>query len=211
MKETKRKKQLTKVMILVLSLVVLAFSGTYAYYTNHFIGNPNTTSATSGVFKIESSLDKVSAINNKRLILIDEEEKTEKAEKLTFTITNTEKSTIDGKFDVYLKDIRLSKNLYSSYLKWELVKDGEIINQGDFSTVERKDEESSTEDEKVVTLVEDVKLTTNSLSLLKNTTETLTFRVYLLNDENKNQIELTEGSFSGRLYIEAIPVKNVTK
>lgn len=205
----KNKKHITKVFIFVISLVVLAFSGTYAYFTIEFQGSPNTTTVKSGVFKVESSLEKASAIRNKRIVLIDEEQKEEKAEKLSFTITSTEESTVNGEFDIFLKDITLSKNLYSNYLKWELLKNNEILSKGDFSNAIRKDESIEGEEDNVVTTVEDMKLNKESLPLVKNTTTTYTFIMYLLNDKNKNQIALTEGSFSGRLYIEAVPVSEM--
>lgn len=206
MKEKKNKNQWVKVFILVIALIVLAFSGTYAYFTSSFIGEPNTTTAKSGVFKVESSLETSNAINNKKMILINENQREEKAEKLTFTITSTSESTIDGKFSVYLKNIKLSKNLYSKYLKWELLKEKEIISSGDFENAIRIGSEEANEEKNVLTDVEEIKLNIEELELPKNTTQTFTFRMYLLNDTTKNQIELTEGSFSGRLYIEAIPV-----
>lgn len=205
----KNKKHITKVFIFVISLIVLAFSGTYAYFTIEFQGSPNTTTVKSGVFKVESSLEKASAIRNKRIVLIDEDQKQEKAEKLTFTVTSTEESTVNGEFDIFLKDITLSKNLYSNYLKWELLKNNEIISKGDFANAIRTDESTLGEEDNVVTTVEDMKLNKESLPLVKNTTTTYTFIMYLLNDKNKNQIALTEGSFSGRLYIEAVPVSEM--
>lgn len=203
------KRQVTKVLILVVALMVIAFSGTYAYFTMNFIGNPTTTTATSGVFKVESSLETESVIHNTKLTLISEKEKASQSEKLTFTITSTEESTVDGEFNVYLKDIKLSKNLYSKYLKWELLKGNEIISQGDFENAVRVGTAAEEEKDNVITDVEEFQLNTTALSLPKNTTQTYTFRMYLLNDPKKNQIELTEGSFNGRLYLEAVPVSEL--
>ena len=45
------KRQIIKVCILIVALMVLAFSGTYAYFTTNFIGTPSTTTVKSGVFK----------------------------------------------------------------------------------------------------------------------------------------------------------------
>lgn len=207
--KNKRNKQLFKVMILVVSLMVLAFSGTYAYFTINFTGEPTTTTAKSGVFKVESSLENASRINNQHLFLISEDEKSTLADKITFTITSTNESTVDGTFNIYLKDINLSKNLYSKYLKWELLKGNEIVDSGNFSNAVRMDPEEANEEKNKVTSVGDIKLNQKALALPKNTTFTYTFRMYLLNDETKNQIELTEGSFAGRLYIEAVPVSDL--
>ena len=212
MDEKKNKRNITKLIILIVSLMVLGFSGAYAYFTTAITGEPSLTKAKSGIFEIKSSLEKTSAINNKRMVLINEDQIKEKADSLTFTVTNTEKSMLDGEFSIYLKDIKLSKNLYSGYLKWELLdEDGKILYSGDFSSVERKDDEEEGEASNYITDVEDIELNkvedeTISFKIAKNTTQTFTFRMYLLNDLSKNQIELTEGSFKGRLYIEAVPI-----
>lgn len=204
------KRQITKVLILVVALMVIAFSGTYAYFTNNFVGKPTTTTAISGVFDVESSLETTSTIQNRRMVLIHvndtQDQREELADKLTFTVTSTENSTIDGEFNLFLKDIKLSKNLYSKYLKWELLKGNEIINSGDFANVERVDTPVEDEEDKAVTDVKIFQLNKETLSLPKNTTQSFTFRMYLLDDPTRNQIELTNGSFNGRLYLEAVPI-----
>lgn len=204
------KRQITKVLILVVALMVIAFSGTYAYFTNNFVGKPTTTTAISGVFDVESSLETTSTIQNRRMVLIHvndtQDQREELADKLTFTVTSTENSTVDGEFNLFLKDIKLSKNLYSKYLKWELLKGNEIINSGDFANVERVDTPVEDEEDKAVTDVKIFQLNKETLSLPKNTTQNFTFRMYLLDDPTRNQIELTNGSFNGRLYLEAVPI-----
>lgn len=209
------KRQITKVFILVVALMVIAFSGTYAYFTNNFMGKPSETTVTSGFFDVESSLETTSAIRNRRMALIHvndtQDQREELADKLTFTVTSTKNSTVDGKFNLFLKDIKLTKNLYTKYLKWELLKGTEIINSGDFENVERVDMAVEGEEEKVITDVKEFQLNSEALSLPKNTTQTYTFRMYLLDDPTRNQIELIDGSFNGRLYLEAVPVSALTQ
>lgn len=203
-------KYISRVMILVVSLIVLAFSGTYAYFTVNFTGETTTTTAKTGVFKVESSLERASAIKNSRMVLISENEKNSKAEKLEFTITSKSETTVDGKYNVYLQDIQLSKNMYSKYLKWELLRENQIISSGDFADVSRKDTEQSNEEANANTIAEDFKLNENAISLTKKTTDHLIFRIWLENDPNVNQISLANGTFSGKLYIEAVPVSNMS-
>ncbi len=204
------KKQLIKVVVLVVALIVLAFSGTYAYFVNSASQDPTVTSAKSGVFKIESSLENTSAIRNPKLVLISEDQKDTKADKLTFTVTSTSESTVDGTFNLYMQDIQLTKNLYTKYLKWELLnEEGSIIAEGDFENAIRVGEAVEGEAKNVITDVEQMSLNNTGIEIPKNKTKTYTFRMYLLNDANKNQIDLTEGSFSGRLYLEAAPVSNL--
>ncbi len=213
-KKKENKRQLKKVLILVVALMVLAFSGTYAYFTTNFVGSPSTTTMKSGVFKVESSLDTASVIRNKRMVLIHvndtQDQRAEKADRLVFTVTSKSESTVDGEFQLFLKDIKLTKNLYSKYLKWELLKGNEIISSGDFENVVRTDTPVENEAKNAITDVEEFQITTDSLPIPKNTTQTYTFRMYLLDDPNKNQIDLTEGSFSGRLYLEAVPISSLS-
>ena len=212
------KRNITKVIILVVSLIVIGVSGTYAYFTMSLTGEPSETKATSGVFKVVSSLEDTSAINNTRLRLIDVADKDTKAEKLTFTVTSLTETNVDARYYIQLKNIKLSKNLYNSYLKWEISKDtGEVLASGDFSQAKRDGEPTENEADNVLTNAQDIDLTTsiyttsgeNGLVLKQKTTETLVFRIWLQNDPNTNQIDLTNGSFLGRLFLEAVPISEI--
>ena len=212
------KSHLAKVITLVISFIVIGISGTYAYYTMTIIGSPTETRANAGVFKVTSSLEDVSAINNTRLRLIDSADKEAKAEKITFTVTSLPESTVDARYYIHLKNIEISKNLYSSYMKWEIAKTtGEVLAKGDFSQLLRDGEPLPNEENNVLTNAKDLDLTTNAqtmtkedgLVLVKKTQETLIFRMWLENDPNINQIDLTEGTFSGKLFLEAVPISEL--
>lgn len=207
----KKKNSLAKVMLLVVSLIVIGVSGTYAYFTLT-MSEPAVTSAKSGVFKVESSLDTTNAINNTKIRLIDNAEKETKSEKVTFTVTSLDESTVDGEYYIYLKDILLSKNLYTSYLHWELLQNGEVKAQGNFGDVasKRTDTPIADEADNVVTSLSEIKLNETGLRLIKKAKDTLIFRMWLENDPDVNQIAITNGSFSGRLYLEAYPVSELT-
>ena len=227
MNPNQNKRHIKKVIVLTISLVVLAFSATYAYFTSSF-DEPNTTTATAGIFNVESTLEVVNSIKNKRMVLIDEEEVAEKADHLEFTVTSKENSTVDGKFDLFLRDMQITRNLKVSDFKWELLKkqaNGEEgtekltpISSGTFNDVQEASTSSSissptdgTVDRTQVAL-DEIKLTKDTpIELPKNKTVTLVFRLYILNDKERNQIDLTEGSFEGRLYLEAVPVSEINK
>ena len=183
-----KKNSFAKVMILVVSLIVIGVSGTYAYYTIS-MSEPSKTSAKAGVFKVESSLETTSAINNSKIRLIDNAEKEIKAEKVTFTVTSLSESTVDGEYYIYLKDILLSKNLYTNYLHWELVQNDVVKASGDFGDVASKRTDTPVAGE---------------------AKDTLIFRMWLENDPDVNQIAITNGSFAGRLYLEAFPISEIT-
>lgn len=200
------KSHFSKIIVLVVSLIVLGISGTYAYYTTTIKGSPSTTRATSGSLKITSSLESASAINNTKIKLIDAADKEIGADKVNFTVTNATDATVSAKYYVYLKNITLSKNLYSSYFKWELVRNGVIVGSGTFAEAIRTSAESVNETSNVITQANDILLHQTALDLGIGQTDTLVFKMWLENDENVNQIDLTNGSFSGRLYLEAVPV-----
>lgn len=202
------KSNFSKVIVLVVALIVLGISTTYAYFTNKLSGTPSTTSLTSGNIKIETNLESVSAINNKKIKLINEADKETSAEKVTFYIKNTAESNVDAKYYVYLKEITLSKNLYSNYFKWELLQNGSVVGSGDFGSATRTDTATAGEADNVSTTAADIALNAEALPLSKNTSDTIIFRVWLENDENTNQISLTNGSFTGKLYLEAVPVSS---
>lgn len=197
-----------KVIVLVVALIVLGISTTYAYFTTQLSGNPSTTSLTSGNLKIETNLESVSAINNRNIRLINETDKTTSAEKVSFYVKNTSESTVDAKYYIYLKEITLTKNLYSDYFKWELVQNGIVVGSGNFGTATRTNAVNSEEANNVSTTAEDITLSAEPLLLNKNTNDNIIFRVWLENDENVNQISLTNGGFAGKLYLEAFPVSS---
>ena len=214
--EKQNKSQYVKVTILVVALIVLAFSSTYAYFAST-INEPSITSATSATFEVESTLDTSSAIHNKRMVLIEKDEIPTKADSLEFTVTSKETSNVDGQLTITLTDIQISKNLKSKYFNWELLKkeqNSETLTEvakGTFESVTEKSgttvtSPEGTDPEKTLVALEDIKLGENPIPFKQKETTTFVFRLYLLNNPNENQISLTEGSFSGRLYLEAVPV-----
>lgn len=201
-----KKSNYTKIIVLVLALIVLGVAATYAYYTSSISGTPSQTSLESGKLYFNTNLESVSAINNTKLHLINAVDKNTQAEKVTFTAENTSNSTVSAKYYVYLKNVKLSKNLYSEYFKWELVQNGTVRSSGSFATASRSDAATTGEAENVITSANDIQLNTDALVIAPNTKDTVIFRMWLENSETENQIELTNGSFSGKLYLEAVPV-----
>lgn len=213
MNEKKEKKEIKnqaiKIGVLVLAIVVLAISLSYAYYSANKSGTSNIDNASAGKLDLSSTLTTASAISNTKLQLLDAANVKSEAEKVEFSVTSANTSTVNGKYYIYLTDIQLSKNLYSPYFKWQLVRitsngESEIAN-GNFLNVTRTDIPSENEEEKAVTTIEDITLNSTVLTIAPNTTDQLAFRLWLENDPDNNQIELTEGTFQGKLKIEATP------
>lgn len=208
MKEKSNRNNLVKVIVLVVALIVLGISTTYAYFTSTITGGANTTTLKAGKFTIDTDLETVSAINNTKLNLVNAEDKATKAESVSFYVKSTSDSTIDAKYYIYLKEITLSKNLYSNYFKWELLQNNVVVGSGTFGDAVRTDAATTGEADNVATTAADLSLNTEALTLAKNTSDTIIFRIWLENDETVNQIDLTNGSFAGKLYLEAVPASN---
>lgn len=205
-------KNLGRIFVLVVSLIVIGVSASYAYFVTNIIGKPTQSTISSGKFEVTSSLEDANAIKDLSLTLINPEEITTKAKSLNFNVVSTSLSTIDAKYHIFLRGITLSKNLYSTDFKWSLsnsdcTEGNCILASGDFSSAERVDVASMEESPNVLTTVKDIQLTTDAILLQKNTTQNLVFRIWLQNDANRNQIGLTNGSFEGKLSISAIPAE----
>lgn len=205
------KKHITKIGVLVFAIVIIGISLSYAYYSANISGRGEIPSTNAARLDLTSTLTDSKAINNLKLTLIDASTVKEMAEKVEFSVTNADTSTVNGKYYVYLTDVHITKNLYSKYFKWELVRvTGNIESQvstGDFTNAVRMGSIVEGEDEKVLTDIEDIGLNKVALQIEPGNTDQYIFRLWLENDPVNNQIELTEGSFQGKLKIEATPTK----
>lgn len=205
------KKQITKIGVLVFAIVIIGISLSYAYYSANISGKGEIPSTNAARLDLTSTLTDSKAINNPKLTLIDASAVKEMAEKVEFSVTNADTSTVNGKYYVYLTDVHITKNLYSKYFKWELVRVTSNIESqvstGDFTNAVRMGSIVEGEDEKVLTDIEDIGLNKVALQIEPGNTDQYIFRLWLENDPVNNQIELTEGSFQGKLKIEATPTK----
>lgn len=203
------KNHVIKIGILIVSIVTIGISMTYAYYTAKISGSADVDNTTVAEFHITSTLADSTAISNMKMGLIESTEIKDKADKVEFSVTNSSTSTVSGQYYVYLVNVNLSKNLYSEYFKWELVRKtdlGEsVIETGSFKEAERSDTPLDGEQDNVMTSSENITLNKVALEIPKGTTDNLIFRLWLENDPNVNQVELTNGSFEGKLKIEATP------
>ena len=216
--KTSNKRYIVRTLVFVFSLIILGISLTYAYFTLQIEGEPTDSLIGTAKLEIESDLEGAEAINNLDLNLINATEKADKADE--FYLKNVSTGGISAEYFVYLVDVSLTKNLYSKYFKWELVKKGTdnetVINQGTFEeqNIKRTGTKADDEDDRVSTTIEKVALNKKSetgelegIILNNQAKDELIFRIWLENDENVDQISLTSGSFSGKLYFEAIPYK----
>jgi hypothetical protein len=202
-----KKNNTLKIVVLILALLVIVISVSFSYYTARISGEASKTAVTAATLDLTTDLETVNVINNTNIRLIEASDKEKKAETVTFNVTNPSTSTVSAKYFIYLKEINLSKNLYSSYFKWELLKNGSVIASGTFANANRTSTASDGEANNVLTTADDIELNTDAITIDPDNKDEIVFRIWLENDTTVNQINLTEGSFSGKLYLEAVPVR----
>lgn len=200
-----------KIGILIVAIITIGISVSYAYYTAVANEEVKVDKVQAGRLDITSTLETSGAINNAKMSLINASDVKNDADKVEFTVTNANTSTVSGRYFIYLTNIEITKNLYNEDFKWELVRvtsSGEsTIANGSFATAVRSSKPDAGESDKVLTTAENISLNKVALEIPKATTDNLIFRLWLENDPVNNQLNLTEGSFKGRLRIEATAVK----
>ena len=205
------KNHIIKIGIFVLALVTIGISLTYAYYVANLSGETSIDETNAAIFEVTSSLADTTSITNTKMSLINAEDVKESADKVEFSVTNSINSTVNGQYYIYSIDVHLTKNLYNKYFKWELVRvtqSGEnVIDSGNFGTAMRSDPPTPNEADNVLTTTTNIPLNKIALEIPKGKTDNLIFRLWLENDSTVNQVDLTNGTFQGKLKIEASPVK----
>lgn len=212
------KNHIIKISVLVIAIVVLGVSLSYAYYSANKKGTSTIDETSAARLDLSSSLTTAQAIDSRNLTLIESTAVKTDADKVSFTVTNASTSTVNGKYHVYLTDVHLTKNLYSKDFKWQLVRvtssgESEIAtgNFADSTKVVRicasEDTTCNTdaEDKRIMTDVKDITLNSTVLTIAPGTTDNLLFRIWLENDPDVNQVDLTEGTFQGKLKVEVTP------
>lgn len=187
MGEEKKSKMLTVAMIISL-IIVAALGVTYAYFTTTIKGNEDakSTKVTTGTLDIlfESS----QYIKNTNAMLILDSERETKADYTAFTIKHNHTSTINAKYQIYLTELEISDNFKDEDVKWEILKNDELLHSGNFATIGNAT---------TMVLTEDV----HTLGL--DDTDSYVFRIWL-SEDGTDQLNLTNGSIKGRIMVEAV-------
>ena len=202
------------ITVLIVGIVVIGVSISYAYYSAWLRGNATVPKNDAAILNIATNLDSVSAIDAPRLSLIDGSDYLNSAEKVSFTITNESTSNLNAAYTLKLVEMSLSKNLYSKYFKWAIVinagTEGAKTYTGDFADSSITPEGTTIDKENpdiVSGQTKNLFGDGESQSLVIGATDTVDFYLWLENDPNVDQLYLTNGSFSGKLSIDAVPVK----
>ena len=202
------KKYTVIVIVFVISIMVIGVSVSYSFFNISVEGSKDVPPSSAAPFEVTTTLNDATAINAAQLALIDGSTYEDNAEKVSFSVTNSASSGAKAKYTIDLVEMSITKNLASKYFKWAIVVNSDTSNAitGDFqdaslATEGNSDTTTVTIDSKVLISEED------ALELDIGATDTLTFYLWLENDDNVDQLYLTNGDFSGKLSMSAVPTR----
>lgn len=215
MKEEQGKnKEITKysvmVLVFVLSIVVIGVSLSYAYFTANFTGQNDTGLNKAATLNVTTTLTTAPVIDSSQLALIESTEYITKGEKISFEITNENTSNVNAKYTIKLVEMSLSQNLFSKYFKWKLVINEGTATEKEFNgnfADETKAPEGTSGKEEITELTKKLIAEEEALTLSIGQTDNVVFYLWLENEADVDQIYLTEGTFKGKLSMDAVPTK----
>lgn len=182
-----RQSKILSVILAIAIIVVCVLGVTYAYFTARIKGNEDAkeTKVTTGTLDIIFETSQY--IKNTNAMLIKDSERETKADYTEFTVKHNKNTDVEGVYHIYLTEIAISDNFKSADVKWELVKNGTSLQQGDFSTIGN---------------ATTMQLTSDVQTLPYEKEDTYVFRIWLSETE-EDQLHLTEGTITGRIMVEA--------
>ena len=186
-KDNTKKRILLGSLIIVVSIVIIGISLSYAYFLNEVQEiNPDNqgTNITSGELTMNLTSEKYITANGASLI--NDADIVTKGDYTSFSVTlPSDADASSASYSLYLTELTISDNFKSKYVKWALYNaDGTSeLASGDFSNA---------------TSGTNINLKDN-ISITKGTTNSYRLYIWLSNDPDNNQIDLLEGSLSTKV------------
>lgn len=204
-----------RITIFVLAIIVFGISTSYAYYVANIKGQANVDTSQTATLNITTTLESAPAISASKMSIIDASDYLTKGQKVDFTVTNEATSNVKAKYTLKLVDMSITKNLSSKYFKYAIIinagTDNEKILTGNFLDATNIASEGTTvtkdSPETVAGLTKTLINDDEAVLLDIGTTDTLSFYIWLENDDNVDQLYLTNGNFSAKLSLDAYPTK----
>ncbi|MBR1679912.1 MAG: hypothetical protein IJ704_04655 [Bacilli bacterium] len=211
MEKKKNMRNITLSIIVILLVITMGIGISYAFYMIGMTGKSDVAESKAAVLNLTTTLEQVDRINTNNLQLTEITENNYAdvvTDKVTFTVTNESTSNINGKYNLYLKEMEMTKNLSSQYFKWAAVVSGtnSKIVTGNFLDTTNLGVEGNTDRTIVSNLTKTLIDDANALTLAPGQTDTITFYIWLEN-ASVDQVYLTSGTFAGKLAIDAVAVK----
>lgn len=195
--DNSKKRVILGSLIIVVSIVIIGLSLSYAYYVNT-IRETNAdnqgASLTSGNLSMDFTTSQNIKATSASLIndadILSEENNNYTAFSISFADDNT---VSEATYNIYLTDISMTENFKSSYVKWALYRaNNTLVTQGDFSNVTLNGTGSGTHN------ASDITLASESITSVEGT-KSYKLYIWLSNDPDNNQISLLNGSLSAKV------------
>ena len=195
--DNSKKRVILGSLIIVVSIVIIGLSLSYAYYINT-IRETNAdnqgASLTSGNLSMDFTTSQNINATSASLIndadILSEENNNYTAFSISFADDNT---VSEATYNIYLTDISMTENFKSSYVKWALYRaNNTLVTQGDFSNVTLNGTGSGTHN------ASDITLASESITSVEGT-KSYKLYIWLSNDPDNNQISLLNGSLSAKV------------
>ena len=189
-------------LIIVISIIIIGISASYAYYLNvvqEVHPENQGTSVTSG--ELTMNFATTQYINATAASLTNDADILSNNDYTSFSITLPADSAADtASFSLYLTDIKMTQNFRSAYVKWALYTDTaedepKQVATGNFGDVTLSSTENS---EGTYDATANLTLSEN-LSIAKGETNSYKLYIWLSNDPDNNQIDLLNGKLSTRV------------
>ena len=201
MEERKKlpKRNIVLYVSIVVILISLTFKASYAFYTGVVI---NTTTPAATV--VQSGSLELKFTNNTKYINVSDLGLMTAAEAAaatnnysSFTVSNT--GSVTGKYKLYLSNYTITDNLVDEDFKWKLTVGANEYSGTFYDLFNGK----TATDHVISSTTDDVALVDNFITLASGADQNCQFRVWI-QEEDHNQVSLTEGSFRGTIKLIAI-------
>lgn len=199
--DNSKKRVILGSLIIVVSIVIIGLSLSYAYYVNT-IRETNADNQGASLTSGNLSMDFTTSQNIKATsasLINDADILSEENNNYTaFSISFAEDNTVsEATYNIYLTDISMTENFKSSYVKWALYRanntaNNTLVTQGDFSNVTLDGTGSGTHN------ASDITLASESITSVEGT-KSYKLYIWLSNDPDNNQISLLNGSLSAKV------------
>lgn len=190
-------------LILVMSIVIIGISTSYAYFINTVeeVNSENKgVSVTSGALTMNFATVEDKYINANAASLINDSDVTTKADYTTFSVTLPSGKVSAASYNLFLTDIKMTQNFKSEYLKWALYSaEGVQVATGDFSGVTMGTQDGTNDaGTPVYDVTGNIPLKTN-IDIASGATDTYKLYVWLSYVADVQQNSLLNGSLSAKV------------
>lgn len=198
-KDNTKKRIILGSLIIVMSIVIIGLSISYAYYLNTIEEvNPENqgTNITSG--KLSMNFATSQYINATAAGLIDDEDVLDPSNNnfTQFSVSFADDNSVDSAtYNLYLTEISMTQNFKNEDVKWALYNSSDVqVANGNFSTATL----SSTANDDGTYNADNITLK-NDITISPGTTNSYKLYIWLSNDDQTNQIDLLNGTLNAKV------------